>query len=83
MNEIQEVVHDLNLLQTNKIQTKKNITYQITCKLPFEQYSLTKQSGSRHAPINRTRYSLCISLILILQKQQLKKYAQRKLHLQF
>jgi hypothetical protein len=59
------------ILMKNMKYKEKNINYQITCKLPLEQYSLTKQSGSRHAPINRTRYSLCISLILILQKQQL------------
>jgi hypothetical protein len=29
MNEIQEVVHDLNLLQTKKIQTKKNSLFQL------------------------------------------------------
>jgi len=37
MNEIQEVVHDLNLLQTKKIQTKKRSLFQLNKSNKLEE----------------------------------------------
>jgi len=37
MNEIQEVVHGLNLLQTNKIETRKNSLFQLNKSNKLEE----------------------------------------------